>query len=102
MTITKKRVRGFLITLFIFVGLISIMDSCLQFRMSKSEIGQYFQNKKYKGSIHQYETETQRIINYLKVGDTGKPLVGFVHGSPGSLSAFIDFMADTILLKEAQ
>jgi pimeloyl-ACP methyl ester carboxylesterase len=29
------------------------------------------------------------------------PLVLFVHGSPGSLSAFIDFLADSILIKKA-
>jgi pimeloyl-ACP methyl ester carboxylesterase len=31
-----------------------------------------------------------------------KPLVIFVHGSPGSLSAFIDFMTDSILLQSAR
>src|SRR5687768_6432386 len=33
-------------------------------------------------------------------GDSTKPLALFVHGSPGSLSAFIDFLADTALLSK--
>ncbi len=55
-----------------------------------------------KGTLHEYTVENGRTINYLHVGDEDLPLVIFVHGSPGSLSAFIDFMADTALLKRAQ
>lgn len=81
--------------------LIVVMDSCLQFRMSKKEINSYFEKKEKKGTLHQYKFDHQKI-NYLKVGNDELPLVVFVHGSPGSLSAFIDFMADTVLLSKAQ
>jgi pimeloyl-ACP methyl ester carboxylesterase len=74
----------------------------MQFRMSKSEIDQFFSDKEKKGTLHEYSVGKGRIINYLHVGDESFPLVVFVHGSPGSLSAFIDFMADTALLKHAQ
>ena len=74
----------------------------MQFRMSKTEIDEFFSNKKIKGTLHRYTTANGRTINYLHVGDAHLPLVIFVHGSPGSLSAFIDFMADTVLLKHAQ
>ena len=70
--------------------------------MSRSEIDRYFAKKEKKGNLHTYPVGKNRIINYLKVGDENLPLVVFVHGSPGSLSAFIDFMADTALLKRAQ
>jgi len=96
-----KRKRFAFISIFIFAGSLFLMDSCLQFRMSKSEIDKYFATKKDKGKVHQYSVEDRRI-NYLTVGDSEKPLVIFVHGSPGSLSAFIDFMADTVLLKKAE
>ena len=78
------------------------MDSCMQFRMSKSEIDQFFFGKERKGTLHEYPVGNGRVINYLHVGDENLPLVVFVHGSPGSLSAFIHFMADTALLKHAQ
>ncbi len=89
------------VPLVIFALLMLLMDGCLQFRMSKTEIADYFSNKEYKGTLHKYYSGN-RVINYLEVGDSSLPLVVFVHGSPGSLSAFIDFMADTALLGRAQ
>jgi pimeloyl-ACP methyl ester carboxylesterase len=74
----------------------------MQFRMSKSEIQKFFSNKKWKGTLHEYNVGHGRVINYLHVGDENLPLVVFVHGSPGSLSAFIHFAEDSALLKRAQ
>jgi pimeloyl-ACP methyl ester carboxylesterase len=101
MSRTWQKWRTWIIPLFIFSGLMLLMDSCMQFRMSLSEIDQYFAGKAKKGTLHKY-TSGKRVINYLEVGETSLPLVVFVHGSPGSLSAFIDFMADTALLSKAQ
>src|SRR5271154_2221294 len=88
-----------LFALFVFFGILFLMDSCMQFRMNRSEIDSYFAHRKRKGELHSYPVGSYRKINYLKVGDQNLPLVIFVHGSPGSLSAFIDFMADTLLLR---
>ncbi len=90
------------IILFIFGGIILSMESCMQFRMSKSEIDKFFSNKKWKGTLHEYKVGRGRVINYLHAGDENLPLIVFVHGSPGSLSAFIHFMDDSVLLKHAQ
>jgi pimeloyl-ACP methyl ester carboxylesterase len=68
--------------------------------MSPSEIDKYFREKRIHATQHQYKTGF-REIHYVKAGDENKPLVLFVHGSPGSLSAFIHFLADSILLKNA-
>ncbi len=73
----------------------------MQFRMSKKEINTYFEKKEKKGILHSYIFDGQKI-NYLSVGNDTLPLVIFIHGSPGSLSAFIDFLADTALLKKAK
>lgn len=100
MMLTKKAWRWLLTSIAIF-SLLLFMDSCLQFRMSITEIDSYFKDKETKGVLKQYDLDKRRLI-YLITGDSTKPLVVFVHGSPGSLSAFIDFMADTVLLKHAQ
>lgn len=100
MMLTKKAWRWLLTSIAIF-SLLLLMDSCLQFRMSITEIDSYFKDKETKGVLKQYDLDKRRLI-YLITGDSTKPLVVFVHGSPGSLSAFIDFMADTVLLKHAQ
>ena len=95
----QKAVKWLLVPIAIF-ALVLLMDSCLQFRMSKSEIDDHFKNSKNKGVLKQY-TINNRTINYLIAGEPDKPLVVFVHGSPGSLSAFIDFMSDSLLLQKA-
>jgi pimeloyl-ACP methyl ester carboxylesterase len=96
-----KKWLPWFVPLLLFAVLMLAMDSCMQFRMSKTEIDEYFASKEKKGTLHKYKTG-DRVINYLSVGDSTLPLVVFVHGSPGSLSAFIDFMADTALLARAQ
>lgn len=94
--------KTLIISCFSFFGVIFLMDSCTQFRMSKSEINEYLSKLNLKGTLHEYNVGKGRIINYLHVGDESLPLVVFVHGSPGSLSAFIHFTADTALLSHAQ
>lgn len=95
----QKAIKWLFVPVAIF-ALLLLMDSCLQFMMSKSDIDDHFKDSKNKGVLKQY-TLDNRTINYLVAGDTDKPLVVFVHGSPGSLSAFIDFMSDSLLLQKA-
>lgn len=77
-----------------------LIHSCMTFRMSPKEVDSFFKSKNVKGSQHQYKTDTYSI-HYAQAGDDTKPLVLFVHGSPGSLSAFIDFLADTAITNKA-
>lgn len=93
--------RTSLITLFFLAGTAILLNSCIQFRMSGKEIDHYFSDKKVKGVVESYYVGNQKI-NYLAVGSDTLPLAVFVHGSPGSLSAFIDFMGDEELLKQVQ
>jgi pimeloyl-ACP methyl ester carboxylesterase len=90
-----------IISFSLLVGILLLADSCMQFRMSRKEIEHFFADKKWKGTVHSYYVGKQPIT-YVKAGNEGLPLVVFVHGSPGSLSAFIDFMADSALLEKAQ
>ena len=77
-----------------------LMHSCMTFRMSPKEVDSFFKAKNVSGSQHQYKAGNYDI-HYAQSGDESKPLVLFVHGSPGSLSAFIDFLADSVLLEKA-
>lgn len=94
---SKKWIIAFLI----FGSLLFLIDSCMQFRMSSSEIETYFDKKGLKADEHHYRIGN-RLINYVHVGNEKLPLVVFIHGSPGSLSGFIDFLGDTTLLEKAQ
>ncbi|MEO7991958.1 MAG: alpha/beta hydrolase [Chryseolinea sp.] len=80
-----------------FLCIMITLHSCMTFRMSSKEVDEYFAQKKVNASQHKYKTGF-RTIHYVKAGDESKPLILFVHGSPGSLSAFIHFLADSVLL----
>lgn len=91
--------RTVLIFFSLFLILIITLHSCMTFRMSPKEVDHFFSRKKLKGTQHTYNVQ-DRVMHYVEAGDTTKPLVIFLHGSPGSLSAFIDFLADSALLKK--
>jgi pimeloyl-ACP methyl ester carboxylesterase len=89
---------------YVFLALVAsvaiFMHSCMTFRMSSRELDEYFRNNKIRGTQEKY-TIGSRVIHYATAGDSTKPLVLFVHGSPGSLSAFIHFLKDSTLSDRA-
>lgn len=95
----RKQLRILIFVLPYFTFLI-LLHSCMTFRMSHREVEDFFKSKNIAGSQHHYPVDTYNI-HYAQAGDENKPLVLFVHGSPGSMSAFIDFLADSILLQKA-
>lgn len=98
MALRVKRRYVFLLTTLALI--VVCLHSCMTFRMSAKEVDTFFSKKKIKASQHYYTTGF-RTMHYVAAGDSTKPLVLFIHGSPGSLSAFIDFLADTSLLAKA-
>lgn len=96
----KKRVKGTVIMLLIYVALTQVATSCLQFRLSRAEVEKEFADLAVKPVLGEVEAEG-RSISYAAIGDPSKPVVFFVHGSPGSWSAYADFMKDSVLLREA-
>lgn len=97
---TVKKRTGFIL-LFGLIGVLMFsLHSCMTFRMSDKEIDEFITKNKLAGSRHEYSQGFRRI-QYVQSGDETKPLTLFVHGSPGSLSAFIDFLKDTFLLQHS-
>ena len=91
----------FTIVLSVLATPLILLHSCVpSFRMSAKELDSFFVSRKVEATQHRYKVG-EREIHYVEAGDSVKPLVLFVHGSPGSLSAFIDFLADSALLPEA-
>jgi pimeloyl-ACP methyl ester carboxylesterase len=95
----KLKIR-LLVTVLCVIALMVLFHSCMTFRMSKKEVDEFFRSKNITGSQHQYKSG-KYTMHYAQSGDETKPLVLFVHGSPGSLSAFIDFLGDTSLITNA-
>ena len=73
--------------------------SCMSFRMSPREVDEYFKQRHVVAKQQAYHTDN-RVINYVSAGDSTGAMVLFIHGSPGSLSAFIHFLADSSLLQK--
>jgi pimeloyl-ACP methyl ester carboxylesterase len=92
---------GIATLLIVLLAPILFLHSCMpSFRMSSAEVDTYFKNKNLKASQHQYKYDW-RDIHYVSAGDSTKPLVLFVHGSPGSLDAFLEFLTLDDLRKNA-
>ncbi|TKT90330.1 alpha/beta fold hydrolase [Dyadobacter frigoris] len=77
-----------------------LLSQCMSFRKSDKEIDDYFQDSALKPSFHSIKTGN-RIIHFAEIGPDSLPLVVFVHGSPGSWTAFIDFFKDSALYNHA-
>jgi pimeloyl-ACP methyl ester carboxylesterase len=77
-----------------------LFQGCLTFRANQKSIEHFFETKNVKGRVNHY-VAGNRTIQYAEAGDSLKPIVLFVHGSPGSLSAFTNYLVDTLLLQNA-
>ena len=94
----KKRFLKISIGGFALIAIwIVIAQSCMQFRISDSDA-----HEQFNAAGVQLTTTTVKIGNrqmhYAKTGSDTLPTIVFVHGSPGSWSAFADYMKDKELL----
>ncbi|MEO6285793.1 MAG: alpha/beta hydrolase [Dyadobacter sp.] len=80
--------------------LLLFLTSCISFRKTDQEIAEYFKDSPVKPSLRTIEADGRKI-HYAEIGDDSLPLVVFVHGSPGSWTAFIDFFKDSTLYNHA-
>ncbi|HZV70971.1 MAG TPA: alpha/beta hydrolase [Saprospiraceae bacterium] len=74
----------------------------MKMRKSDSEIMSFLEKQKVHGVIDTLTLRNRQIV-YLKTSNDQKhkDAVIFVHGSPGSIDAFLEYMADTALLSRA-
>lgn len=97
----KKRHVLVGILLFCFVACVGIGK--MEFLKFRDEPGRMehriFESTRKKAHFHAMEPGK---LAYVQVGDTTLPLLVLVHGSPGSLTAFMSFMQDTALLRHFQ
>lgn len=82
-----------------FLIILILAHLFLTFRMSDAQTIVAFKNLKYQPSIKYYETAEHKI-RYVEVGKKTKRMIVFVHGAPGSSSAFIDYLKDKDLLEK--
>ena len=77
------------------------LSACLKMRMSQKAIFKEFKDTGYEPKISTYQID-QREIYYVEIGNDTLPTVIFVHGAPGSWTAFKNFMIDSALLSQVR
>ncbi len=80
------------------VGLVIFVQT-VDFSIDEETINASFTELKYQPESKSFLFE-DRTMHYVTVGDTSKPAVLFVHGSPGSWDNFLGFLNDSTLLEK--
>jgi len=99
MKILKKRHLIWVIPLAIILFI--NLAGCFQFRTSDRKLTKQLGAKKIIPHFHNY-TDSNQVIHYWDVPNPGKPLIMFVHGSPGSSTALLNIATDSIVTANAQ
>lgn len=105
MTVTSdidKACYTSIITLALAVFSLLFLTQCMSFRKNDQEITDYFRGSVVKPTCHSVKVDSNQRIHYAAIGADSLPLVIFVHGSPGSWTAFIDFFKDSTLYNHAR
>lgn len=87
----------YLISIACFAVLMVVLHACMTFRMSEKEISRHFKDKNVDVRQDAFKVGN-RTQHFVTTGKEDRSTVVFIHGSPGSLSAFIDFLSDSVLL----
>ena len=86
-----------IVVLVLFTGVVIFIHT-IDFSPEEKFINSVFSSidhtPEYKSFIYNH-----RKISYVAIGDSSKPVVLFVHGSPGSWDNFLGFLADSALLE---
>lgn len=84
----------------LFLILLSL-SHCVSFGVKQEQVDAYFSSRNLSPRYLSYKNEDRKIF-YVDVGDEDRPMVVFVHGSPGDWTAFMSFLGKGPLLKRAR
>lgn len=82
------------------VASLLIFDRLVQFRMDDNELRQYFAQHHRQVNIGHYNNRGRNLRYAYTGNNTGATLL-FIHGAPGSLSYFRDYLTDSTLQQQA-
>ncbi|HEY0679857.1 MAG TPA: alpha/beta hydrolase [Chitinophagaceae bacterium] len=74
-----------------------LAQGCMSFRITDEEAKKQFRDKGLDVTVKSVVVN-KRNIHYASAGDEDKPSLVFIHGTPGSWNAFIQYMQDKELL----
>jgi pimeloyl-ACP methyl ester carboxylesterase len=98
--IVRFTVSLILISIVLLLGILLVGDRFVQFRMDDAELKEYFGAKHVQINIGYYKTGG-RTVRYAFTGTDTSATLLFIHGAPGSLSYYRDYLCDSLLLTKA-
>src|SRR4051812_3092391 len=82
----------------VLLGWLFITQSCMRYRISDANGQREF--RKAELNLKTATLHTDNVpIHYVQTGNDTLPTLLFIHGSPGSWTAFKPYLKDTALLK---
>ncbi|MEO9886393.1 MAG: alpha/beta hydrolase [Balneola sp.] len=99
MKIFLKFLKWFAISFGVLLTVAIIYIHNIDFSMSDMDLSDAFKDLPYQHEDHSFISDG-RSMHYVAIGDTSKPKILFVHGSPGSWDNFLGFMKNPTLLEQ--
>ena len=98
---TGLRIRIGCLSIIVLIVIFSqVVSSCVSFSMSDKEFKKYYADEPIKPDAITYEVDNYQM--HYKVLESGQEAtIVFVHGTPGSWSAFADYLKDTAYYNQA-
>jgi len=96
---SKPKFKKRYLALGIFMVYVVMCQSCMRMRMSPDKTKSFFEEA-HTTFVNEKFMLADHNINYIQTGETSKPTLVFVHGSPGSWDAFKEYLKDSLLLKK--
>ncbi|MEM8893620.1 MAG: alpha/beta hydrolase [Bacteroidota bacterium] len=94
-----KQPWHYIIPLFL-LSIGALVSSCLEFRMSGKEVEKEFEEESIRPEVVSFEVGNQQMT-YALIDQQHQTLIVFIHGAPGSWSAFVDFLKNDDLAAKA-
>ena len=97
----KNRFRfGCLSVIILFIVFSQVVSGCVSFSMSDKEFKKYYENEPVQPESIIYDVDGYQM-HYVALDQGQEATLVFVHGTPGSWSAFADYLKDTAYYNHA-
>lgn len=96
----KVKISKKMFVFLLFCGYLVFCQSCMKMRMSPKKTIEFFSKSKTSFKDVSYKISEIHQIHYIETGDSTKPTLLFLHGSPGSWDAYKTYLSDIDLQKK--
>jgi pimeloyl-ACP methyl ester carboxylesterase len=96
----KIKISKKMFVFILFCGYLVFSQSCMRMRMSSKKTTEFFSKSSTVFKDVNYKISEIHQIHYIETGDSTKPTLLFLHGSPGSWDAYKKYLSDLDLQKK--